>query len=101
MGAMVPPSRNSCYNFRVVEVNKVVDGDTIDVTIDLGFGIYKKDFEGFLSSRIRTHLINSQLEVSLGAPIINNFDTAEYYTNSFFLNIKTKVATERCPVDKW
>ena len=43
MGAMVPPSRNSCYNFRVVEVNKVVDGDTIDVTIDLGFGIYKKE----------------------------------------------------------
>jgi len=43
MGVMVPPSRNSCYNFRVVEVNKVVDGDTIDVTIDLGFGIYKKE----------------------------------------------------------
>ena len=40
---MTPPSRNSCYNFRVVEVNKVVDGDTIDVTIDLGFGIYKKE----------------------------------------------------------
>ena len=40
---MVPPSRNSCYNFRVIEVNKVVDGDTIDVTIDLGFGIYKKE----------------------------------------------------------
>ena len=43
MGVMVPPSRNSCYNFRVIEVNKVVDGDTIDVTIDLGFGIYKKE----------------------------------------------------------
>jgi len=43
MSAMVPPSRNSCYNFRVVEVTKVVDGDTIDVTIDLGFGIYKTE----------------------------------------------------------
>ena len=40
---MVPPSRKSCYNFRVTEINKVVDGDTIDVTIDLGFDLYKKE----------------------------------------------------------
>ena len=43
MGAMVPPSRKSCYNFRVIKVNKVLDGDTIDVTIDLGFDLYKKE----------------------------------------------------------
>ena len=43
MGAMVPPSRKSCYNFRVTEVVKVVDGDTIDVIIDLGFDLYKKE----------------------------------------------------------
>jgi micrococcal nuclease len=43
MGTMVPPSRKSCYNFRVVEINRVVDGDTIDVTIDLGFDLYKKE----------------------------------------------------------
>ena len=42
MGAMVPPSRKSCYNFRVVSIDRVVDGDTIDVTIDLGFDLYKK-----------------------------------------------------------
>ena len=40
---MVPPSRKCCYNFRVTEINKVVDGDTIDVTIDLGFDLYKKE----------------------------------------------------------
>ena len=40
---MVPPSRKSCYNFRVVKVNRVVDGDTIDVTIDLGFDLMKKE----------------------------------------------------------
>ena len=40
---MVPPSRKSCYNFRVVSIDKVVDGDTIDVTIDLGFDLYKKE----------------------------------------------------------
>ena len=43
MGVMVPPSRKSCYNFRVVKINRVVDGDTIAVTIDLGFDLYKKE----------------------------------------------------------
>ena len=43
MGKMVPPSRKSCYNFRVTEINRVLDGDTIDVTIDLGFDLYKKE----------------------------------------------------------
>ena len=43
MGAMTPPSRKSCYNFRVVSIDKVVDGDTIDVTIDLGFDLSKKE----------------------------------------------------------
>ena len=43
MAAMIPPSRKSCYNFRVTEINRVVDGDTIDVTIDLGFDLFKKE----------------------------------------------------------
>ena len=43
MGALIPPSRKSCYNFRVTKINRVVDGDTIDVTIDLGFELYKKE----------------------------------------------------------
>ena len=43
MGVMIPPSRKSCYNFRVVKINKVVDGDTIDVTLDLGFSLTKKE----------------------------------------------------------
>ncbi len=43
MGAMTPPSRKSCYNFRVTSIDKVLDGDTIDVTIDLGFDLYKKE----------------------------------------------------------
>ena len=40
---MTPPNRKSCYNFRVVEINRVLDGDTIDVTIDLGFDLFKKE----------------------------------------------------------
>ena len=43
MPAMMPPSRKSCYNFRVTEITKVLDGDTIDVTIDLGFDLFKKE----------------------------------------------------------
>ena len=43
MGAMTPPSRKSCYNFSVISIDKVLDGDTIDVTIDLGFDLYKKE----------------------------------------------------------
>ena len=43
MAVMLPPSRKSCYNFRVTDINRVLDGDTIDVTIDLGFDLYKKE----------------------------------------------------------
>ena len=39
---MTPPSRKSCYNFRVTEIVKVLDGDTIDNSIDLGFDLYKE-----------------------------------------------------------
>ena len=30
------------YEYKVKEIIKVVDGDTIDVLIDLGFGLTKK-----------------------------------------------------------
>ena len=43
MSVIKPPSRKSCYNFRVVKINRVVDGDTIDVTLDLGFSLTKKE----------------------------------------------------------
>ena len=43
MAAMTPPSRKSCYNFRVTEITKVLDGDTIDVIIDLGFDLAKAE----------------------------------------------------------
>ena len=43
MGIMKPPSRKSCYNFRVTKIKKVVDGDTIDVVIDLGFDLTKTE----------------------------------------------------------
>jgi len=43
MGAMTPPSRKSCYNFRVTKIKKVLDGDTIDVIIDLGFDLAKTE----------------------------------------------------------
>ena len=43
MAKMTPPSRKSCYNFRVVEVVKIIDGDTADFILDLCFDLYKKE----------------------------------------------------------
>ena len=43
MGAMTPPSRKSCYTFRVTEIKKVLDGDSIDGIIDLGFDLAKTE----------------------------------------------------------
>ncbi len=43
MGALTPPNRKSCYNFRVTKITKVIDGDTIDVILDLGFDLSKKE----------------------------------------------------------
>ncbi len=40
---MTPPSRVSCWNYRVFSIDRVVDGDTIDVTFDLGFDLLKKE----------------------------------------------------------
>ena len=31
------------YEYKVKEIARVVDGDTIDVIIDLGFGLFKKE----------------------------------------------------------
>jgi micrococcal nuclease len=31
------------YEYKVKEVAKVVDGDTVDVVVDLGFSLYKKE----------------------------------------------------------
>ena len=31
------------YEYKVKEIAKVVDGDTVDVIIDLGFGLSKKE----------------------------------------------------------
>ena len=36
---MEPPNRVSCWNYKISKVDLVVDGDTIDITIDLGFDL--------------------------------------------------------------
>ena len=36
---MKPPSRMSCWNYKIASVDRVVDGDTIDITINLGFDL--------------------------------------------------------------
>ena len=36
---MNPPSRVSCWNYKIASVDRIVDGDTIDITINLGFDL--------------------------------------------------------------
>ena len=31
------------YEYRVKEVVRVIDGDTVDLILDLGFGLFKKE----------------------------------------------------------
>tara|TARA_R100000458_G_scaffold59756_1_gene71586 strand:+ start:307 stop:765 length:459 start_codon:yes stop_codon:yes gene_type:complete len=38
-----PPNRISCWNYRVHSIDRIVDGDTVDVTFDLGFDLLKKE----------------------------------------------------------
>jgi len=40
------------YHYKIKKINKVVDGDTLDATIDLGFDV-------FVKKRIRLHGINA------------------------------------------
>ncbi len=42
-GSHDTPQQEELLHFRVTKINRVVDGDTIDVTIDLGFDLYKKE----------------------------------------------------------
>ena len=42
MGSLQPPSRLSCWNYLIESVDRVVDGDTIDITIALGFDLWTK-----------------------------------------------------------
>ena len=39
MEQLKPPSRVSCWNYKIASVDRVVDGDTIDITINLGFDL--------------------------------------------------------------
>ena len=39
MEQLTPPSRISCWNYKVASVDRVIDGDTIDITISLGFNL--------------------------------------------------------------
>jgi micrococcal nuclease len=54
---MEVPNKDNCYNYKVLSVDRVVDGDTVDVVIDLGFYLYKKErvrLSGIDAPEIRT-----------------------------------------------
>lgn len=48
------------YEYSVAKVEKVVDGDTIDILFDLGFGVFRKE-------RVRLHGIDTPESISKDA----------------------------------
>ena len=54
----------------MTEINRVLDGDTIDVTIDLGFDLYKKE-ELELQELIRQERTRDLEEKALGIDTTN------------------------------
>ena len=98
MGAMIPPSRKSCYNFRVTEINRVVDGDTIDVTIDLGFDLYKKErvrIAGVDTPEKRTRDLE---EKALGIDATNWCCVSLYMLHEANLDLSSLGCTTLCPI---
>jgi micrococcal nuclease len=63
------------YEYKIKKIAKIVDGDTVDVIIDLGFGLYKKErvrIAGIDAPESRTRDLN---EKKLG------LEAKEYLTN--------------------
>ena len=96
MGAMTPPSRKSCYNFRVVKINRVVDGDTIDVTIDLGFDLTKKErvrLAGIDTPESRTRdLEEKEKGITNFRKVVNISSTSGMFGNAGQINYATAKA---------
>ena len=90
---MKPPSTNNCYNFRVISVDRIVDGDTIDVTFDLGFGICKSGVGSAIpiNTEIGKHRkVNLQIEpFNLEKPIYSFKDYEEDKYIFFYIRSTT------------
>ncbi len=90
---MQPPSRISCWNYKVSKVDRVVDGDTIDVTIELGFDLSIKQrvrVAGVDTPEKRTrNLIEKKLGKDATYWLEDKLDDA--FNDGFGLTIRTEL----------
>ena len=91
----MPPSRKSCYNFRVTKINKVVDGDTIDVTIDLGFDLAKKAAEVYEQNpKVEGLLLLNHGHFAFSDTAKQSYDRIVSHTNEVAKYFKLGAATQ-------
>ena len=81
MGALVPPSRLSCWNYKIASVDRVVDGDTIDITINLGFDLTIKQRVRVAGvdtpeKRTKDHIVEKPLGIDATNWLKDKIDTA-------------------------
>ena len=76
------------YEYRVKSVDRVVDGDTVDVTLDLGFGIFKKE-------RVRIAGIDTPEKRTLNLKEKRLGRDATEYTEKWFSDGEIIIRTEK------
>jgi len=87
------PALSSGSNHKILDIrNLEINDNKIKIAYlfkinksqyNIGFLTKKNNFE--CTSRIRPSLISNDLEVSLGAPVINNYDVGKIVSEGFFL----------------
>ena len=80
------------YEYRGKEIKKVVDGDTVDVVLDLGFNIFhscRVRMAGIDTPESRTRDLDEKARGKLAKEFLKNWVT-EYENNKKNIVIKTK-----------
>jgi micrococcal nuclease len=75
------------YEYNIVKVNKVIDGDTVDLVIDLGFNIFRN--EKIRLNRVDTPETNSSNELEKKMGIESKIFVTEWLNNQSSLKVKT------------
>ena len=75
------------YEYNIVKINKVIDGDTVDLVIDLGFNIFRN--EKIRLNRVDTPETNSSNELEKKMGIESKIFVTEWLNNQSSLKVKT------------
>lgn len=75
------------YEYNISKIVKIIDGDTVEVLIDLGFGIFHK--EKVRLNRVDTPETNSSNELEKKLGIEAKSFVTEWLNNQNMLKIKT------------